>query len=77
MIPVLIVPRGAGTMGYRSTADENLDSAVEHIKEAIKQLSTIVIDEVNGHDVQWGISGQGVQVDDWIDWNKGHIESVS
>lgn len=33
-----------------TTADKNLDSAKDNIKEAIKNLSTIVIDECWGFD---------------------------
>jgi uncharacterized protein YfkK (UPF0435 family) len=36
-------------MSYRSTADENLDKAVDSIKDAIKLLSTIVLDEAEGY----------------------------
>lgn len=34
----------------RTTADEKLHSAKEHIKDAIKCLSEIVVDECYGHD---------------------------
>lgn len=37
-------------MGVYTTADERLDSAASHIKDAIKDLSTIVIDECWGFD---------------------------
>jgi hypothetical protein len=37
-------------MGYTTTADERLESAREHIKEATKDLSEIVIGECDGHD---------------------------
>jgi replicative superfamily II helicase len=37
-------------MSVRTTADEKLDSASDHIKYAIRDLSTIVIDECWGHD---------------------------
>lgn len=37
-------------MGVRTTADEKLDSASDHIKDAIRDLSAIVIEECWGHD---------------------------
>ncbi len=37
-------------MGVRTAADERLDSAHQHIKEAIRDLSSIVIEECWGHD---------------------------
>lgn len=35
-------------MSVRSTADEKISSAKDHIKQGIKDLSEIVIDEVYG-----------------------------
>lgn len=37
-------------MSVRTTADEHLDSAAEHIRAAIKDLTEIVIEECWGHD---------------------------
>lgn len=34
----------------RTTADEKLDSASDHLREAIKDISSIVVDECYGHD---------------------------
>lgn len=36
-------------MSYHSTADGKYESACQHIKEAIRDLSAIVVDEVDGH----------------------------
>lgn len=37
-------------MGVRTTADEKLDSASEHIKAAAQDLSSVVLDECWGFD---------------------------
>ncbi len=37
-------------MGVITTADEMLSSAKNHIKEAARDLSQIIVDEVYGHD---------------------------
>jgi len=37
-------------MSVRTAADERLDSAHQHIKEAIRDLSAIVIEECWGYD---------------------------
>lgn len=37
-------------MGYQSTADKHLDKAREDIREAIRCLSEILINECEGHD---------------------------
>jgi len=36
-------------MSYYSTADAKYKSACDHIKEAIRDLSAIVVDEVDGY----------------------------
>ena len=36
-------------MSYYSTADQKYRSACEHIKEAIRDLSAIIVDEVDGY----------------------------
>ena len=37
-------------MSVTTTADEQKDSAIEHIKEAIKNLGEIIINQCWGHD---------------------------
>jgi hypothetical protein len=37
-------------MGVRTTADEKLDAADEHMRQAVMALSEIVVDECYGHD---------------------------
>lgn len=37
-------------MGVRTTADEHLETALEHINDAIKALSEIVVSQCSGHD---------------------------
>ena len=37
-------------MSVRTTADEHLDSAKQHIKDAVKDLSEIVVEQCWGHD---------------------------
>jgi hypothetical protein len=37
-------------MSVRTTADERLDSAYTHIKDAVKDLSSVIIDECWGYD---------------------------
>jgi hypothetical protein len=41
-------------------ADKNLNSAAEHIKEAIRNLNAIVVDECWGHDEYKGEYRQGI-----------------
>ena len=48
-------------MSVPTVADENLDSAKDHIQEAIKNLSSIVIDRVDGYD-DYGEANYGVIV---------------
>lgn len=37
-------------MGVRTTADESLDRADTHIKDAIRELAEIVVNQVWGHE---------------------------
>ena len=34
---------------YTTTADEHRDKAIEHIKEAISELSEIIVNQCSGH----------------------------
>jgi len=45
-------------MGVTTTADERRDEAVESIKDAIRSLSQIVIEQCHGHD-GWNPEYQG------------------
>lgn len=37
-------------MGVTTTADKALDDADEHLREAIRELSRLVVDRCDGHD---------------------------
>ena len=45
-------------MGVTTTADERRNEAVESIKDAIRSLSEIVVNQCHGHD-DWGPEYQG------------------
>ena len=45
-------------MGVTTTADERRDDAVRSIKDAIRSLSEIVIEQCSGHD-DWNAEYQG------------------
>ena len=45
-------------MGVSTTADEKRDEALEHVRQAIRCLSEIVIEQCYGHD-DWGAEYRG------------------
>jgi hypothetical protein len=45
-------------MSVQTTADDRRDEAVNHVKEAIRCLSDIVVDQCHGHD-DWTPEYQG------------------